>query len=158
MQYCALESKNQQEGLPGSHRRFISPCGMPLVCRWFVFVPRLQAQSVEFADVWLWDCASWRAHMRLRSHTLTVTQMEFSPSDQYLLCVSRDRHLSVFQRSEATGESSLYYPLYCSQFDAYRMLCTVYSTVHRDRHLSVFQSSETTGKSSLYVVLHSTVQ
>jgi len=58
----------------------------------------LQAQSVEFADVWLWDCASWRAHMRLRSHTLTVTQMEFSTSDRFLLCVSRDRHVSVFPK------------------------------------------------------------
>ncbi|CAA7395598.1 unnamed protein product [Spirodela intermedia] len=55
-----------------------------------------KAQSAPVAEIWLWEVGSWRAVGRLPSHSLTVTQMEFSPDDSLLLAVSRDRHFSVF--------------------------------------------------------------
>jgi len=56
----------------------------------------LQAQSTAVAEVWLWQVGSWKAVGRLQSHSLTVTQMEFSHDDNFLLTVSRDRQFSVF--------------------------------------------------------------
>jgi elongator complex protein 2 len=66
----------------------------------------LQAQSASVAEIWLWHIGSWRVAGQLRSHTLTVTQMEFSHNNRFLLSVSRDRHLSIYQRVE-TGYTSL---------------------------------------------------
>ncbi|OAE19684.1 hypothetical protein AXG93_1847s1490 [Marchantia polymorpha subsp. ruderalis] len=57
-----------------------------------------KALSANFAQIWLWQVNSWRPIDQLKSHVLTVTQMEFSHSDRFLLSVSRDRHLSVFER------------------------------------------------------------
>eukprot|EP00850_Spirogloea_muscicola_P019700 SM000197S05443 [mRNA] locus=s197:4811:9880:+ [translate_table: standard] len=56
-----------------------------------------RAQSAREADVLLWEMESWRVVGKLAGHTLTVTQIEFSWDDRFILCVSRDRQLSVFQ-------------------------------------------------------------
>uniref|UniRef100_A0A0E0EMP5 Elongator complex protein 2 n=1 Tax=Oryza meridionalis TaxID=40149 RepID=A0A0E0EMP5_9ORYZ len=55
-----------------------------------------KAQSAPVAEIWLWEVGTWKAVGRLQSHNLTVTQMEFSRDNAFLLSVSRDRHLSVF--------------------------------------------------------------
>ncbi|GJZ01217.1 elongator complex protein 2 [Tanacetum coccineum] len=66
------------------------------------------AQSVSVAEIWLWEVGSWKAVGRLQSHSLTVTRMEFSHDDKYLLAVSRDRQLSLFyiDRTDDTDEVS----------------------------------------------------
>ncbi|EYU30015.1 hypothetical protein ABFS82_05G036400 [Erythranthe guttata] len=56
-----------------------------------------KAQSASVADIWLWEIGSWKAVGRLHSHTLTVTQLEFSHDNAYLLSVSRDRNFSIFE-------------------------------------------------------------
>jgi elongator complex protein 2 len=63
----------------------------------------LQAQSTNVAEIWLWEVGSWKAVGRLQSHTLTVTQLEFSHDDTLLLSVSRDRQLSVFSINKTSG-------------------------------------------------------
>lgn len=55
-----------------------------------------KAQSAKVAEIWLWQVGSWKAVGRLQSHSLTVTQIEFSHDDNLLLSVSRDRQFSVF--------------------------------------------------------------
>jgi len=59
-----------------------------------------QAQSAQFAAVWLWDTSTWApVGAPLRAHTLTVTQLAFSPCGSRLLSVSRDRSLAVYERN-----------------------------------------------------------
>ena len=59
-----------------------------------------QAQSAQFAAVWLWDTITWApVGAPLRAHTLTVTQLAFSPCGGRLLSVSRDRSLAVYERN-----------------------------------------------------------
>lgn len=59
----------------------------------------MQAQAAQFAAVWLWDLATWTSvGPPLEAHSLTVTQMAFSPSGQHLLTVSRDRTFAIFER------------------------------------------------------------
>jgi elongator complex protein 2 len=55
-----------------------------------------KAQSTGAAAVWLWEVGSWRSLAQLSGHTLTVTQLEFSPDGTYLLSASRDRSFSVW--------------------------------------------------------------
>ncbi|KAL6010808.1 Elongator subunit elp2 [Asimina triloba] len=55
-----------------------------------------KAQSTAVAEIWLWEVGSWKAVSCLQSHNLTVTQMEFSHDDSFLLTVSRDRQFSLF--------------------------------------------------------------
>ncbi|KAL8112196.1 elongator complex protein 2 isoform X1 [Apium graveolens] len=66
-----------------------------------------KAQSVAVAEIWLWQVGSWKPVGRLQSHSLTVTRMEFSHDDNFLLAVSRDRHFSIFSfKKTGTDEIS----------------------------------------------------
>ncbi|XP_071102192.1 elongator complex protein 2-like [Haliotis cracherodii] len=63
-----------------------------------------KASKAEFANILLWDTSTWRQIGSLEGATLTVTQMAFSPSGQYLLAVSRDRTWSLYQQTGETWE------------------------------------------------------
>ncbi|CAO2830138.1 unnamed protein product [Amaranthus hypochondriacus] len=66
-----------------------------------------KAQTMSVAEIWLWEVGSWKAVGRLQSHSLTVTQMEFSHDDSLLLSVSRDRQFSVFSiKREGVDETN----------------------------------------------------
>lgn len=57
-----------------------------------------KASKVEHAAILLWSATSWRPLQTLPCHTLTVTQMAFSPDGRFLLAASRDRTWSLWRR------------------------------------------------------------
>uniref|UniRef100_A0AAQ5ZLL4 Elongator complex protein 2 n=1 Tax=Amphiprion ocellaris TaxID=80972 RepID=A0AAQ5ZLL4_AMPOC len=63
-----------------------------------------KASKAEHAAVLLWSTTTWRQLQSLPCHTLTVTQMAFSPDAQLLLAVSRDRTWSLWRRNPTTSE------------------------------------------------------
>jgi len=50
-----------------------------------------KATRSEHAGIILWNQETWNQIGVLQGHNLTITQICFSPSDEYLLSVSRDR-------------------------------------------------------------------
>ncbi|KAK2830294.1 hypothetical protein Q5P01_018225 [Channa striata] len=64
-----------------------------------------KASKAEHAAVLLWSTNTWRQLQTLPCHSLTVTQMAFSPDAQLLLAVSRDRTWSLWRRNPPTRES-----------------------------------------------------
>ena len=57
-------------------------------------------QAADVAAVWIWRVGSWAAVQQLECHTLTVTQLAFTPDGSRLVSVSRDRSLAVWNRTE----------------------------------------------------------
>ena len=60
-----------------------------------------KATTLQHAEIILWSTKTWKIVQKLSSHKLTVTQMKFSPDNQNLLSVSRDRRWSMFQRKSS---------------------------------------------------------
>ena len=71
-----------------------------------------QAQSASVAEIWVWQIGSWKSMGRLHSHSLTVTQLEFSHDNRFLLSVSRDRHFSIFSIDQIGTLISIYLLLF----------------------------------------------
>lgn len=65
-----------------------------------------RAQAPDVAAVWLWDTRRWTGAGVLAAHTLTVTQLAFSPSGDALASASRDRGVALFARQETGGGGS----------------------------------------------------
>ena len=63
-------------------------------------------QTAEDAAILLWSTVNWTIAASLPAHTLTVTQLEFSPDGARLLSVSRDRSVAMFERCHTEGERS----------------------------------------------------
>lgn len=65
-----------------------------------------RASSIDHAVIRLYDTKEWlEVKPPLKAHSLTVTSVQFSPDDNYLLSVGRDRQWVVWQKkSEAKFE------------------------------------------------------
>ncbi|KXZ43915.1 hypothetical protein GPECTOR_77g12 [Gonium pectorale] len=59
-----------------------------------------KAQTASTAAIWVWCARTWRPLAQLRAHTLTVTQLEWSPTGALLAAASRDRTFSIFRRRD----------------------------------------------------------
>ncbi|XP_020269329.1 elongator complex protein 2 isoform X2 [Asparagus officinalis] len=66
-----------------------------------------KAQSTSVAEIWLWQVGSWKAVGCLQCHSLTVTQLEFSRDDSFLLgCLKEIRQFSLFSILKSGDEVS----------------------------------------------------
>ncbi|KAG0608058.1 hypothetical protein M758_8G074700 [Ceratodon purpureus] len=111
-----------------------------------------KAQTMNVAEIWLWHINTWRVAGRLQSHSLTITQLEFSPDNRFLLSVSRDRHFSVFHITQpGTGEDEVQYKL-LGRVDAHKRIiwacswspCSrFFATGSRDKTVKVWEVLET---------------
>ncbi|TGJ82275.1 hypothetical protein E0Z10_g6510 [Xylaria hypoxylon] len=64
-----------------------------------------KASSVNHAVIRLFETRKWtEIKPPLTAHSLTATRLRFSPDDQYLLSVGRDRQWAVFEREQGTKE------------------------------------------------------
>ena len=57
-----------------------------------------RAQSQATAGIIVWDTETWSQCCTLECHTLTVTQLVFSPCGTYLASVGRDRKIGLHQK------------------------------------------------------------
>ncbi|KAI1901605.1 hypothetical protein AGOR_G00036120 [Albula goreensis] len=71
-----------------------------------VIASACKASKVEHAAILLWSTSSWRQLQSLSLHSLTVTQMAFSPDSRFLLAVSRDRTWSLWRQEDNTSTES----------------------------------------------------
>ncbi|KAH8689689.1 putative RNA polymerase II Elongator subunit [Talaromyces proteolyticus] len=61
-----------------------------------------KASSIDHAVIRLYDTRDWHEiKPSLTAHSLTITSLCFSETDNYLLSVGRDRQFAVFKRDEA---------------------------------------------------------
>lgn len=66
----------------------------------------VQASKAEHAAILLWSTSTWKQLQALPCHSLTVTQMAFSPDSRLLLAVSRDRTWSLWRREDCGPDAS----------------------------------------------------
>ncbi|KAI7798441.1 elongator complex protein 2 [Triplophysa rosa] len=73
-----------------------------------------KASKAEHAVILLWSSTSWKPLQSLSCHSLTVTQMAFSPIGRLLLAVSRDRTWSLWKRENPGPDSEPSFSLYAN--------------------------------------------
>ncbi|KAE8450121.1 hypothetical protein EG329_006902 [Mollisiaceae sp. DMI_Dod_QoI] len=105
-----------------------------------------KASSIDHAVIRLFETKTWHEiKPPLTAHSLTVTRLRFSPDDQYLLSVGRDRQWAIFARD---GRDANVYKLSCSNPKGHtRMILDaawaptrqrVFATAGRDKEVKIW--------------------
>ncbi|GAB9468513.1 Elongator complex protein 2 [Globisporangium polare] len=112
-----------------------------------------KSREERFASIWLWNTSDWSvAQAPLEGHKSSVVQLAFSPNDQLLLSVSRDRQFCVYERGQ-DGKFALVEKLKahkriiwsCSWSPDSRF----FATVSRDQMLAIWGKATTGGWRSM---------
>lgn len=108
-----------------------------------------RASSIDHAVIRLYDTKEWlEVKPALKAHSLTVTSLQFSPDDKYLLSVGRDRQWVVWER---TKEPSLYALKHSNPKGHSRMILNcawtpleqpTFLTAGRDKSVKIWQVTE----------------
>jgi elongator complex protein 2 len=113
-----------------------------------------RASSIDHAVIRLYDTKEWlEIKPPLKAHTLTVTALHFSPDDQYLLSVGRDRQWAVFHRdtdantysicaSDPKGHTRMILDASWAPLDTTGS--RVFATAGRDKSVKIWQFEGTT--------------
>lgn len=91
------------------------------------------SKQKKYSNIFVWTVESLNPICQIPVHNFTVHQMEFSPDDQYLLCVSRDRQFSVLQRS---GDEENPFTLIQCQKQAHKRILWCCSWAHNSRYFA----------------------
>lgn len=109
-----------------------------------------RASSIDHAVIRLYDTKEWlEVKPPLKAHSLTVTALQFSPDNKYLLSVGRDRQWVVWERST---ETSMYALKYSNPKGHSRMILDAawaqfeqptFMTAGRDKSVKIWQITDT---------------
>jgi elongator complex protein 2 len=69
-----------------------------------LIVSACHATKPEHAAIRAWSVATWTELYQLPGHALSVTQMEFSHDDTFLLSGSRDRSFQLYRRMDSSSD------------------------------------------------------
>jgi elongator complex protein 2 len=90
--------------MPGIEYRLLQSIAIGVSSSRKLFATACKATTTKHAAVRMYDTESFRPFGQpLEGHTLTVTRIAFSPDDQYVLTVSRDRTWRLFHKEETGG-------------------------------------------------------
>ena len=108
-----------------------------------------KSSQPKHSGIMIWDVSVWEQACVLYGHTLTVTQLEFSPNDRFLLSVSRDRTWilheivtgnskdikieKVAQSEKKTGHSRIIWS--CS----WSLDSQIFATASRDKKIAIWR-------------------
>ncbi|KAF2126899.1 WD40 repeat-like protein [Dothidotthia symphoricarpi CBS 119687] len=109
-----------------------------------------RASSIDHAVIRLYDTKNWlEVKPALKAHSLTVTALQFSPDDKYLLSAGRDRQWVVWERSD---EPALYTLRHSNPKGHTRMILgaswaaldqPTFLTAGRDKSVKIWQITDT---------------
>ncbi|USP78065.1 hypothetical protein yc1106_05339 [Curvularia clavata] len=110
-----------------------------------------RASSIDHAVIRLYDTKEWlEVKPPLKAHSLTVTSLQFSPDDKYLLSVGRDRQWVLWERS--SDSAALYTQKHSNPKGHSRMILDAawaplvnqptFLTAGRDKSIKIWQVTE----------------
>lgn len=116
-----------------------------------------KSQAEKHSKLFLWDVAKSSLIAKLDGHELTIVQIEFSPNDEFILTVSRDRSWCLYSSNDQAQ-----YQLIQSQKECHARIiwgCSwsfdgkLFATGSRDKSFKIWERSEVSGKSQFNEVI-----